>query len=162
MIGSKFLRFETALKSAHYRTIVDEIVDCLAARGFFQKDAVLETTGYDCMADAIRWDYIVRMLDELHNVHLIPMNAAFFKRTSEKLKREHPVRFIAGGGHGKSTAGYCQATQENGHFVLKRLEMKEQIAEGVEASVTRTRKLIERHGIVSILPQRRLRHEQVG
>ncbi len=47
---------------------------------------------------------------------LIPLAITYFKRHAKGAPLESPERFIAIG-HAESTAGYCLANQENGHFV---------------------------------------------
>lgn len=148
---SKWLRMTQAQKSPVYIAIKDTMTDRLSVAGYFEKTEVLEATGFATVADSIRWDYLRQMIENEHHTELIPLSAQFFQKTllidgkrrhlGGTRRREYellfPEKFVASG-HGKRTAGFAIASQENGHFLVRVLYRKQGQARGMVKSANRT------------------------
>lgn len=155
---TKYLRYEAAKASTVYRAIIDDAIERLVDVGRFAKAEVLAATGYDVFDDeAIRWDYVKRIIEEEHDTELIPMASVFFRdgqRDGRRDKRhgsafppeQFPERYIATG-HGKKTAGFVIASNINGHFVVHCLKMVRGNVRGKIAKGNKTLKIGQRVGI---------------
>lgn len=142
-----YIKYPTAIKSKVYIELAEAGEARLTVVGSFSKEEVLEITGYDVVApEAINWEYVRRMIQERGSTELIPLASAFFKRHREKDVMQFPRRFIAGG-TGKATAGYCIASEGNGHFVIERLKMKRGAIQGAVKSLESSHSVAQRAGV---------------
>jgi hypothetical protein len=145
--SSKWVKYEKAKASALYHELEKICIDRLAAHGAFEKDEVTAAAGMEVFADAIRWDYIARMITDSGGGQLIPMAGSFFKRHKAAHALEFPGKYIATG-HGKKTEGYALANRENGHFVIYRLVQKQNIEAGVHRQVESFKQTAMRIGVI--------------
>ena len=76
----KYLRFEKAVVSVIYITIVKEAELRLEDHGTFIKDEVIRRVGYDAIGDDIRWDDVRLIIERTHDTELIPLAPSFMKR----------------------------------------------------------------------------------
>ena len=142
---TKWLRYDQASKSKPYKEIANVAAERLTAGGSFQKEEVLEKTGY-AVFDDIRWDYIKRMIEEEHATELVPLAGVYFQPRKSRDRelagdpKIFPARYIATG-HGKKTAGYAIASEDNGHFVVEILKIKTNRARGMMKAAETTREV---------------------
>jgi len=151
---SKWLRLESARNNKVYIEIVTEALIRLTERGSFSKDGVLEATGYDVIGD-IRWDYVVRIIEEDHDTKLMAMAESYFKRHATDSEITSPEKYIAHG-HGKRTAGYAIIRRENGHLVTHVLKIKEDRAIGCVKAANRTLEVGRTAGVEQLINRRAL------
>lgn len=142
----KHLRYKTCLESDVYQRIVDEAVAMLEHNGVFVFTDVLEKTKLGVIADAIRWDYVRRIIEDRHDTDLYPLGPAYLKRHAKSDETRFPNKFIAGG-NGRNTVAYANVSEENAHFVLVRLKRNETMAQAYDKAATRTRAVAERAGL---------------
>jgi hypothetical protein len=144
---SKFLRYRIAVQSKVYQELVEETERQLVEIGHFAKINVANRAGYAAVFDDIRWDYIRRMIEEKHNTELIPLGPAFFKRHIKKEEVSFTEKFVARG-NGRGTVGYAIASEQNGHFVIHRLNLKIKMSKAFADSAEDTRALAVRVGAI--------------
>ena len=157
----KYLRFEKAVVSVIYITIVKEAELRLEDHGTFIKDEVIRRVGYDAIGDDIRWDYVRLIIERTHDTELIPLAPSFMKRHKKEEELRFTEKFIARG-NGRRTIGYANACPQNGHFVIHRLKTKLKTAEGFTKSADRTRKIGVRIGAIkdeTLVPIEACSHE---
>lgn len=146
---SRYLQFKKAQASKVYREIVTEVEEALTSIGYFHKATVLTKLGYDDFDDAIRWDYVKRMVEEQYKTELICLAEAFFKRHSKEDERHFPAKYTSTG-HGKRAHGFAIASPENGHFVIQRLRVKHNIMLGAHKSANRLRSIAQQAGVANL------------
>jgi hypothetical protein len=143
----KYLRFAKCKECPQHIKVRDAAVELLTTIGSFSKEVVCESTGLSSFIDSIRWDYLVRMIEEEYSTELLPMSIELFRKKRNTDAEIHfPERYIAGG-HGKRTAGYAIASVENGHFLVHLLKRKRSIAEGCVKAATATDDLRVKLGV---------------
>ena len=143
----KYLRFEKAVASIIYVTVVKEAELRLEDHGTFIKDDVIRRVGYDAIGDDIRWDYVRLIIERKHDTELIPLAPSFLKRHKKEEELKFTEKFIARG-NGRRTIGYANACPQNGHFIIHRLRTKLKTAEGFSNSAQKTRKIGIRVGVI--------------
>ena len=158
-MATKYMKFEAAKRCEVHGKVYNQAVDDLTLDGYFCKDEVIEKTKMGTMEDSIRWDYIKKMIEDEYGAYeLIPLAASFWKEmpknrrvkdengstnnetvwlspTEQKerwinTKLKNPVKYLATG-HGKKTAGFGLVCSANGSMVIRALEQKAKVANGV-------------------------------
>jgi hypothetical protein len=129
----RWLRKEAAKICPVHTAIVNKAVEHLVDTGVFSKDLVVEGTGMGAVADSIRWDYVREFIIEDQGVELIPLALAFFTRHQKQEEHLRPEKFLAQG-YGKKTHGFAAVTKENDHLVIKRIEQRKALSNGVADS----------------------------
>jgi hypothetical protein len=138
---TKFLRREKARKCPVHTAVGEKAIDYLVKAGAFCRQTVLDELDLDSMSDSIRWDYVREFIEEDQGCELIPVSALFFKAPWSKDRKESPMdvkpeKYLASG-HGKRTAGYASVTPDaHAKLVLKRLEQKRGLTNGVGRAFT--------------------------
>jgi len=127
---TKWIRKETIKDCPVHTAIREEASKLLSEKGTFSKSEVITITCMKSVADAVRWDYIRELIEEDQGCELIPLASSFFNRHTASDEQKHPERYMAMG-HGKKTAGYAAVTLQNEHFVVKKLEHRHAVANGV-------------------------------
>ena len=92
--------------------------------------SILRTEKIALGPGAIRWDFLRETIQELEGCTLIPVTAAYFEphKVAEEIHR--PDKFLAGGGHGKSAAGFASVVPQNDHLVLAKVRRLARVALG--------------------------------
>jgi len=129
----KWLRKEAAKACPIHNAVYNAALVELVEYGMFSKDDVIASLRFEAVADAIRWDYIREFIQEEQKAELIPLAAAFFTRHQKQEEHVNPGKFLAQG-YSKKTHGFAAVTKENDHLVIKRLEQRKAISNGVAAS----------------------------
>ena len=109
--------------------LMDMAVEALETTGVFNKETILQKSGYQVMADSIRWDYIRGFIETEQNCELIPLAATYFKHKDANKDVSNAKKYIAHG-WGKRTHGFASIIEQNKHLVIRRIQQKEAIAEG--------------------------------
>lgn len=60
------VRYQDVLADITYQRIHDACYEGLVHEGSFQKEEILKYTGFHLFADAVRWDYVQRMIVDLN------------------------------------------------------------------------------------------------
>jgi len=102
----------------------------LERHGSFSMKGILRTEKIALGPGAIRWDFLRETIQELEGCTLIPVTAAYFEphKVAEEIHR--PDKFLAGGGHGKSAAGFASVVPQNDHLVLAKVRRLARVALG--------------------------------
>jgi hypothetical protein len=129
----KYLRKEAAKACPIHTAVYTAALDALVMFGVFSKDDVIESLNFDAVADSIRWDYIREFIEEEQGVEMIPLAASFFSRHRVQEEHINPAKFLAQG-YGKKTHGFAAVTTQNDHLVIKRIEQRKAITNGVAKS----------------------------
>ena len=127
---SKYMRREVIRECAIHQSIMDLASEGLETNGSFRKLNVIEALGLRAVEDSIRWDYIRDFLQEDQDCELVPVAERYFKQ--HQLAEEHttPEKFIASG-NGKKTAGFVSVIEGTDHLVVRRLQQRQALANGV-------------------------------
>lgn len=157
----KYLRYERAQSLPAYMKLVAECTLELTQHGCFSKQPVVDRAGLTGVDGDIRWDYVVRMIEEQESTELIAMAPAFFKRHKKEVEALKPAAFMATGS-GRKTAGYAIVSKQNGHFVVHRLKLKRAMATGLTASAQRTVEVGARAQIPSMLSESKRQRRQIA
>jgi len=147
---AKYQRFESCLESPVYQAIIKTATEDLLARGVFSQAEVLDKTDLSVVEDSIRWDYVERMLEEMHHTELVWLRESYFKRHPKQEEQTIPGRYIAV--NRKQTIGYAIASLQNGHLVKHVLMKKQHVALGHLQSAARTQAIGTRVGIPDLVP----------
>ncbi len=131
-----------------YEAISKAVYDELIRVGYFRKEdllrdrCLLSGTKVDLTAigDSIIWPYIIRHLEETHDIEaVIPLAENFFsgpiRRRLASSEVDPEVKVVLAGraiasGHGKKTSGYAAYHVVNSALVLKHLSRKTKVAQG--------------------------------
>jgi hypothetical protein len=115
----------------------------------FNKRAIMRFLNNEAFTDTIRWDWIVRKIEEGHQmpsgkVQLIAVAESFFKAKAKDkaamgTDASFPGNYIATG-YGKRTAGWVLATYADGRFALYKVK---QVANNITGRNNRNRALGE-------------------
>jgi len=119
---SKYLRYEKCISSPGYVKILHACRDELAKHGRFEKDDIIERVEMKYLDGDIRWDYVIKWLEEKLETKLIAMSGAYFRRHKRDQEIHVPAKFMAAG-NGRKAVGFVSVTKESGHFVLHKLKV---------------------------------------
>lgn len=129
----KYLRKEAAKACPIHTAVHNAAIEHLVNFGVFSKDIVIDSLNFEAVADSIRWDYIREFIEEEQKAELIPLAASFFTRHQRQEEYNNPEKFLAQG-YGKKTHGFAAVTKRNDHLVIKRLEQRKAVSNGVATS----------------------------
>jgi len=142
-MSNTYLRREKARKCPVHTTILEVATTQLAEFGYFSKGDVLRENSLEAMEPAVRWDYIREFIEADYGIELVPLAQRFFDTVGKETHRRggftvetavhralYPQKYVAAG-HGKRTAGYCNADFDNGRFAVVRLQHKREMLNGV-------------------------------
>jgi len=129
----KWLRKEAAKVCPVHTAVMNKAIEHLVHAGVFNKEAVIADTRLGAVADSIRWDYIREFIIEDQGVELIPLAQSYFTRHQRQDEHLKPERFIALG-FGKKTHGFAAVTRANDHLVIKRIEQRKALSDGIADS----------------------------
>jgi hypothetical protein len=129
----KYLRKEAAKACPIHTAVYNSALEQLVLFGVFSKEDVIDSLNFEAVADSIRWDYIREFIEEEQHAELIPLAASFFSRHQRQEEHLNPSKFLAQG-YGKKTHGFAAVTTMNDHLVIKRIEQRQAISNGVAAS----------------------------
>jgi hypothetical protein len=150
----QFLRREAARACPIHGLVYECAVKYLVEFGVFSKQEVIDELNFGAISDSVRWDYIREFIQEDQKTELIPLAENFFTRHKKAEERVNPGRFIAQG-HGKKTFGYAAVTPENDHLVVRRIEQRKAISNGVaDAFHTYLRKVNDKRVDQGMVPVR--------
>jgi hypothetical protein len=127
---SKYIRREVVRECAIHQSIMHLASENLESRGAFRKLTIIDDLGLRAMEDSIRWDYIRDFLQEDQDCELVPVAESYFKQHQMSEELLNPEKFIATG-YGKKTAGFVSVIVDTDHLVIKRLEQRAAVANGV-------------------------------
>lgn len=152
----QFLRKEVARACPIHTAVYERAVEALVLFGVFAKEDVIAALNFGAVADSIRWDYIREFIQDDQKTELIPLAENFFTRHKKVEERVNPGRFIAQG-HGKKTFGYAAVTPENDHLVVKRIEQRKAMSNGVSDAFQAYLKKVNdkriEHGLIPVREQ---------
>ena len=150
---SKWMPYEAVKECEIHMKLKREAEEWLDAFGFFEVEEVIEKTGFKLVSPAVRWDYIVRWIEEGQPYFLIPVAASFFPKTRKEkaFKRENeptavPEKYIATG-YGKRTAGYVAGNRDNEHFVRYQIKTNANRGKGKMAKTLERARKADNQGI---------------
>jgi hypothetical protein len=129
----KWLRKEAARACPIHTAVYNAALVELVEYGVFNKQDVIDTLNFTAVADAIRWDYIRDFIVEDQGVELIPLAMAYWTRHQRQEEYVNPEKFLAQG-YGKKTHGFAAVLKQNDHLVIKRLEQRKALSNGVAKS----------------------------
>jgi predicted aspartyl protease len=152
-MSEKWLRYDAAKQNPYYKQLIPLAIDYLTKRGVFERERLIKETNLGPFSDAIRWDYVVRMVEEETKVELIPLAASFFERHDHTDDPKVPQKYLASG-HGKRTVGYAVASKEHGHFVIAQLVRKQKVALGMVKGADKTHASAVKAGIDKVEGQK--------
>jgi hypothetical protein len=81
---AKYMTYADSIKCKVHKDLVERCEDALTSPpGAFHKQTILEASGYEMMEGAIRWDYIIRAIENgmgMQKGVLFPLAEAFWDR----------------------------------------------------------------------------------
>jgi hypothetical protein len=167
---AKKVTYNDVLACPMHQSIYIFVRHLLNTDGYFEISKVIEKTSCGAVQNAIRWDYIVRMVQEgrtvseepeamereLEKLTLIPLAEPFFKTKPKHRSLELLQRFIAQG-YGKRTAGYGVLGILEGRIAVKIRDNKEAQIVGQSQALAKLNEDLETQGLIALdSPEHRL------
>ena len=119
-----------------HNALMEMAIDALESTGVFNKEAILQKSGYQVMADSIRWDYIRGFIETEQNCELIPLAATYFKHKDANKDVTNAKKYITHG-WGKRTHGFASVVEQDKKLLVKRTKQRKVILNGeAETSIT--------------------------
>ena len=134
------MRYVASLKCAVHTALYHRAVHDLCEDNSFRKSIILEGTpsdepsamrGFDLtnMDESIRWDWIVRRIEEQQSAKLIAVSRTFFERGA-KAGDMLPGQMIAGGNR-RGTHGWCFIDHDHGELLVAKMRVIQKVAAGM-------------------------------
>jgi hypothetical protein len=148
---TSILRFATAQKSPIYTALAKAAIARLTEFNRCSKEQMLKDANLGVLdADvAIHWEHVTHMVEAQMGVELMPMAASFFAKHKKEEEVQKPQRYMAQGA-GKRTAGWAIVTEENGHFVVRKIAYKRNQTAGAAEATNRTFLAAQQAGVTKL------------